>query len=67
ELAGLLKCNRDTLRLFMKRNGIERKYTAMSNADLDVLVKAFKTRKPESGMRYMIGSLRRQGHRVQRR
>ncbi|KAH7904392.1 hypothetical protein BJ138DRAFT_1166557 [Hygrophoropsis aurantiaca] len=56
-----------TLHRFMKENGIERKYSAMGSRDLDILVKIFKQRKPESGLRYLTGFLRRHGLRIQRR
>jgi hypothetical protein len=67
ELADALKVHRTTLSLYMKRNNVFRAYSNLSNADLDVLVKTFKIRKPESGMRYLIGFLRHHGLRVQRR
>jgi hypothetical protein len=67
ELADALKVHRATLLLYMRRNNVLRAYSNLSNADLDVLVKTFKIRKPESGMRYLIGFLRHHGLRVQRR
>jgi hypothetical protein len=51
----------------MKRHNVFRAYANLSNGDLDVLVNTFKARKPESGIRYLIGFLRHHGLRVQRR
>jgi hypothetical protein len=51
----------------MKQHGVVRQYSALSNQDLDNLVKIFKAQKPNSGLRYLIGFLRAHGFRVQRR
>ncbi|KAJ8580248.1 hypothetical protein M405DRAFT_710069, partial [Rhizopogon salebrosus TDB-379] len=67
ELADTLGVHRNTLRLYMKRHGVERKYSELSNADLDMLVNEFKKKRPDSGIRYIIGFLRRHGARVQHR
>ncbi|KAI6145114.1 hypothetical protein BKA82DRAFT_3943681, partial [Pisolithus tinctorius] len=67
ELARLLGIHRNTLHLYMRCHGIERTYTEISDADLDNLVKEFKKRRPESGLRYIIGFMRAQGVRVQYR
>ncbi|KAF7987119.1 hypothetical protein HWV62_321 [Athelia sp. TMB] len=67
ELADIMKVHRNTLQLYMKRHGVSRQYSELSNADLDKLVKTFKIKRPESGMRYIIGFLRHHGYRVQRR
>ncbi|KAJ7580401.1 hypothetical protein C8J56DRAFT_720651, partial [Mycena floridula] len=66
EIADLLGVHRNTLSKYMKRHGVSQ-YSGLSNADLDILTKTFKARKPESGMRYLIGFLRQHGHKVQRR
>lgn len=46
---------------------IQRKFANLSNMDLDRLVRTFKTDKPESGIRYLVGFLRKHGLRVQKR
>ena len=51
----------------MKNHNIERKYTCISDADLDKLIAEFKARQPDSGFRYIIGFLRKSGIRVQYR
>ncbi|KAG1742891.1 hypothetical protein EDB19DRAFT_1608461, partial [Suillus lakei] len=65
ELARTLGLHRNTLRLFMKHHGVKRKYSKLTNADLDILVKEFKKKRPDSGIRYIVGFLRRNGLRVQ--
>jgi len=49
----------------MKSQGIERRYTCISDADLDKLISEFKARRPESGIQYIVGFLRKSGIRVQ--
>ena len=51
----------------MKHHSIERKYSQLSNADLDDLITEFKKRGPDSGIRYIVGFLRRHGIRIQYR
>ncbi|KZP06934.1 hypothetical protein FIBSPDRAFT_689740, partial [Athelia psychrophila] len=65
ELADIMKVHRNTLHLYMKRHGVLRQYSKLSNADLDKLVKTFKITRPESGMRYIIGFLCYHGYRIQ--
>lgn len=65
ELADILGVHRNTLRLYMKHHGIQRKYSELTNADLDILIGEFKKKRPDSGIRYIIGFLRRHGIRVQ--
>ncbi|KAF8592698.1 hypothetical protein K439DRAFT_1324462, partial [Ramaria rubella] len=43
-----------------------KKFTDFSNNDLDLLVRVFKRKRPESGLSYMIVFLHRHGVRVQR-
>lgn len=66
ELANLMNIHRNTLRRHMKRHNIMRQYSAISDQDLDILVRTFKERKPESGLHYLIGFLRTHGLWVQR-
>ncbi|KAI9455982.1 hypothetical protein HD554DRAFT_2030658, partial [Boletus coccyginus] len=67
ELADILGVHRNTLRTYMKHHGVGRKYTCLSDADLDELVAQFKKKRPESGVRYLMGFLRQQGVCVQYR
>ncbi|KAI6103998.1 hypothetical protein EDD16DRAFT_1438712, partial [Pisolithus croceorrhizus] len=65
ELARVLGIHRNTLRHYMKNHGLERRYTDITDTDLDHLVTEFKKRRPESGIRYIIGFLRKHGLRIQ--
>ncbi|KIM60739.1 hypothetical protein SCLCIDRAFT_41345, partial [Scleroderma citrinum Foug A] len=65
ELACLLGVHRNTLHLSMERHGIKRKYSDINDTDLDSLVMEFKRRRPESGVCYIVGFLRKNGIRVQ--
>ncbi|KAG1722196.1 hypothetical protein EDB19DRAFT_1599614, partial [Suillus lakei] len=67
ELAETLGLHRNTLRLYMKAHGITRKYSELTNADLNILVGKFKKKQPDSGIRYIVGFLCRHGLRVQHR
>ena len=49
----------------MRDHGIQRKYSDITDTDLDFLVKEFKRRRPESGIRYIVGFLWKNGIRVQ--
>lgn len=66
ELAAILGVHRNTLRQYMRRHNVVREYSNLSNADLDILLRTFKEKKPDSGLRYVVGFLRKHGHRVQR-
>jgi hypothetical protein len=66
DLAAALGVHRNVLRLKMKAAGITVKYDAMSDDDLDALIREFKRTKPRSGRRYMVGALRSKGLRVQK-
>ena len=66
EIARILQVHPQTLRRYRRHHGIEKPYSAISNRELDVLVRSFKTHKPESGFRYLTGFLREQGIYIQR-
>lgn len=66
-LAKAIGVHRHTLRAYLKLHNVEHKFSQLSDKDLDTLVKAFRASKPDSGIRYLIGFLRRHGLRVQRR
>ena len=63
------KCSRHYCPLFsfdnMKQNGIEKKYSSLTNTELDELIACFKTGHLESGLYYMVGFLCRHGYHVQ--
>jgi len=49
----------------MKSHGIEHKYAELSNTELDGIIMQFKSRHPESGLRYTMGFLQQRSLRVQ--
>ena len=65
ELADILGVHRNMLHTYMKHHGVERKYTCLSDADLDEPITQFKKKWPEFRVRYLIGFLRQQGVRIQ--
>ncbi|KAH7908743.1 hypothetical protein BJ138DRAFT_969352, partial [Hygrophoropsis aurantiaca] len=66
-LADALGMHRNTLRHYLKQNNVYHRYSSIPDDDLDILVKVFKSQKPDSGLRYLVGFLRSHGVRVQRR
>ncbi|KAJ7779769.1 hypothetical protein B0H16DRAFT_1237239, partial [Mycena metata] len=67
KLAKILGVDRPTLIKHLKANGVYSNFTSLSKSELDTLVKSFRTAKPNSGVRYLIGFLRWHGLRVQKR
>jgi Bacterial regulatory protein, Fis family len=65
ELAKVLGLHRNTLRRRLKEAGMSREFSTITNANLDELLRAYKQRRPESGLRYAIGYLRTRGLKVQ--
>ncbi len=66
ELAKHLGIHRNTLHKMMKTHGISKAYTRLTNPQLDTLIQSFKQSRPQSGIRYATGFLRRSNLRVQR-
>ncbi|KAJ7122624.1 hypothetical protein C8R43DRAFT_865055, partial [Mycena crocata] len=64
-LADGLGIHRNTLRNYLKLHGVYKRYSDISDHDLDILTKRFKHVKPSSGLRYLIGFLRTHGLKVQ--
>jgi hypothetical protein len=62
-----MKVSRPTLLKHLKNHGVLYKFTDMSKSELDALVKHFRDTKPDSGIRYLIGFLRRHNLRIQKR
>ncbi|KAG2338328.1 hypothetical protein BDR05DRAFT_893728 [Suillus weaverae] len=61
ELSEILGVHRNTLQHYMKCYGVERKYSNLTNVDLDLLITDFKKKRPDSGIRYIIDFLCRHG------
>ena len=67
KLAHLLgTIHRHTLCSYLKEYNIDHGHTPISDSDLDLLIKHFWALKPQSGIRYLSGSLRQHGLCVQR-
>jgi hypothetical protein len=66
-LARALQIDRHTLSKRLKEAGVSHTFSALRKSDLDELVKGFRTVKPDSGVRYLIGFLRQRGLRIQKR
>ena len=64
--ARALHIHRHTIRRNMRSYGLSQRYTALSNMELDFIVKAFTDRKPKGGLRYLEGLLRSHGIRIQK-
>ena len=65
-LAKTLGIHRNTLHNHMRRAKIHRRFSSISDADLDKLLRAFRLIKPTSGYRYAMGFLESNGLRVQK-
>ena len=65
-LAKALGLHRHSIRHNLNIYSIKRKFTTLSDIQLDSIVRAYKQAKPDSGMRYLIGFLRKYGLRVQK-
>ncbi|KAG1763567.1 hypothetical protein EV702DRAFT_982760, partial [Suillus placidus] len=52
---------------YMKGHEVAQKSFELTNGDLDILVGRFKKKRPDSGIRYIIGFLCRHGLQVQHR
>lgn len=65
-LARLIGVHRHTLRKYLRLYNVDYSFSNLPDEDLDRIVRAYREHKPESGMHYLIGFLRRQGLRIQR-
>lgn len=66
-LAKSLGVHRNTVQSYLKEYGISRKFSDVPDGDLDTLVRSFRDKYPESGLRYLRGYVRSHGLRIQRR
>lgn len=65
-IARTLGISRDLVYKHMRTHNITRNYSAVTNAQLDVMLKAYRQYRPDSGRSYVAGFLRKHGLRVQR-
>ena len=66
KLARVLGVHRNTLKKKMDEAGVRSEYSSIEDENLDMLVAAYKTQKPDAGFRYALGHLRAVGIRVQK-
>jgi hypothetical protein len=67
KLARILNMDRGLRTRQLRASGVMHKFTDLSKTELDALVRSFRTAKPDSGLRYLIGHLRHHGLRIQKR
>jgi hypothetical protein len=67
KIAEKLRVHRNSLSKYLKLYGVWQRFSEISDGDLDTMIRTFKTTKPTSGLRYVIGFLKSHGLRVQKR
>jgi hypothetical protein len=60
-LARLIEVHRHTLRKYLCLYNVDYSFSNLPDEDLDKIVRAYQQSKPTSGLRYLVGFLRRQG------
>jgi hypothetical protein len=65
-LANILGIHHNTLRYKLRELGLEHRFSNLTNGDLDHVLKLYKHLRPDSGLRYTVGFLRRHGIKMQR-
>jgi hypothetical protein len=65
-LAKKMGIHRNTLRKYLKLYGIDKKFAQLSDQELDALIRHFRNEHPGSGIRYIMGFLRKRKIRIQR-
>lgn len=65
-LAKGLNIHRNTLSRKLREIGIQRKYSEITDEDLDATIRAYRLQRPDAGLSYVTSELRSQNIRVQR-
>lgn len=65
-LSRSIRVHRHTFRTRLRESGIVRRFSGISDRELDILVRHYKRIQPQSGLRYTIGILRHHRIRVQK-
>ena len=65
-LSRSIRVHRHTFRTRLRESGIVRRFSGISDRELDILVCHYKRIQPQSGLRYTIGILRHHRIRVQK-
>ncbi|KAI6138894.1 hypothetical protein BKA82DRAFT_3923684, partial [Pisolithus tinctorius] len=66
-LSHVFGIHRNTLHYYLKKFQVDYQHTSISDAKLDLLIQHFHASCPQSGLRYLTGSLCRHGLWIQRR
>ena len=66
QLASLLGIHRNTLRYKLRRLGLHKQFSAITDNELDNIIKTYKRLRPTSGLRYTTGFLRCHDLQIQR-
>jgi hypothetical protein len=66
ELASILGIHRNTLSYKLSELGLHQRFTELGDSDLDRVLKLYKCLRPNSGLRYATGFLRRHSLKIQR-
>jgi len=66
-LAKALGIHRNTLRNHLQTHGIYRNFSAITEPEIDMLIRHLKEKKPTAGIRYVIGYFRQNGIQIQQR
>src|SRR5882672_10067538 len=66
EVADTLGVHRNTLRYKLRQLGLSQQFSDISDDELDLILKIYKQLRPNSGLRYTFGFLRRHGLKIQR-
>lgn len=64
ELARILNVGRTTMYRYMKLYGISRKYSSITDGQLDAILRTYREHRPTSGFQYILGFIRKCGLRV---
>lgn len=65
-LANTINVHPNTLTAYLKLYGLSNRFSQLSDAELDDIMRSYREKRPNSGIRYIIGHLRRLGLKVQR-
>jgi hypothetical protein len=66
QIAEALGVDRDTVKSYMIQYGIERKFTPLTDEELEAILREFKLVTPDAGILTMLGNLHARGMRVPR-
>lgn len=65
-LAQTLGVHRNTLRRHLQMNGLSRRYSNITDEELEILIRYYKRDRPNAGLRFVIAFLKSHGIHVQR-